>query len=96
MGTEILDEVFEVIKDRRENPKEKSYVSGLLASGGDAILEKIGEEARELAEAAEGGKSSEIVHEAADTIFHIMVLLAAKGVEFEEVMKELEERRRPR
>ncbi|KXA99504.1 hypothetical protein AKJ42_03085 [candidate division MSBL1 archaeon SCGC-AAA261C02] len=95
MTTEILDEVFEVIKDRRENPKEESYVSGLLDQGEEAIVEKIREESEELVKAIEEGKK-EIVHESADTIFHIMILLASKGVEFEEVMKELEERRKPR
>lgn len=95
MGTEILDEVFEVIKDRRENPKEGSYVSALLDQGEEAIIEKIREESEELVKAMEEGEKPEITHEAADTIFHVMVLLAAKDVEFEEVMKELEERRKP-
>ncbi|KXB03337.1 phosphoribosyl-ATP pyrophosphatase, partial [candidate division MSBL1 archaeon SCGC-AAA261F19] len=89
MDTEILDEVFEVIKDRRGNPREQSYVSRLLKEGEKAVVEKVREESEELIEAAEGGERSEIIHEAADTIFHVMVLLAAKGVEFEDVMKEL-------
>lgn len=92
MGTEILDEVFAVIEDRRDRPKDGSYVSNLLASG--RVLEKIDEEARELVEAAQAGEKRAIVHEAADLIFHAMVLLAAKGVKLEEVMEELRRRRR--
>jgi len=92
MGTEILDEVFAVIEDRRDRPKDGSYVSNLLASG--RVLKKIDEEARELVEAAQGSDRQAIVHEAADLIFHTMVLLAVKGVELEEVMKELRRRRR--
>ncbi len=94
MGTEVLDEVFAVVEDRMKNPRQGSYVSGLLAKGEGAILEKIDEEARELIGASEGGDRQEIVHEAADLIFHTMVLLAAKGVKLEEVMEELKRRRR--
>ncbi|MDI6643205.1 MAG: phosphoribosyl-ATP diphosphatase [Candidatus Hodarchaeaceae archaeon] len=92
MGTEILDEVFAVVEDRRDNPKKGSYTSRLLASG--KVLEKLDEEAGELAEAAEGKNKKAIVHEAADLIFHILVVLAAKGVKLEEVMEELRRRRR--
>lgn len=92
MGMEILDEVFGVIEDRRDNPKKESYVSSLLASG--KVAEKVDEEANEFIKAAEGNDRKAIVHEAADLIFHAMVLLAAKGVKLEEVMEELRRRRR--
>lgn len=96
MGTEILNEVFKVIKDRRENPREDSYVSSLLGQGKERILEKVREESLELQKAVDGEDEEEIVHEAADTVFHVMVLLAAEGVELEEVMEELKRRRKPR
>ncbi len=92
MGTEILDEIFEVIEDRRDRPRKRSYVSALLARGGAS--DKVNEEARELVEAAKGGRKKDIVHEAADLIFHTMVLLAYKKVKLEEVMEELKRRRR--
>jgi phosphoribosyl-ATP pyrophosphohydrolase len=92
MGTEILDELFAVIEDRRDRPKESSYVSRLLASG--RVLEKIDEEARELVEAAQEGEKRAVVHEAADLIFHAMVLPVVKGVKLEEVMEELRRRRK--
>lgn len=96
MGSGILEEVFEVIKDRRENPREDSYVSSLMHSGREKILEKIKEESMELIEASEDGQNKEIIHESADVIFHVMVLLGAENIEFEEVMEELRGRRKPR
>ncbi len=96
MGVEILEEVFDVIKDRKENPREDSYVSSLLDQGDSKILEKIKEESYELIQAVEKEGDSEIVHESADVIFHIMVLLSSEDIEFEEVMEELRRRRRPR
>lgn len=96
MSTEILNEVFEVIKDRRENPKHDSYVSKLLDRGDDAIIGKVREESEELIKAMLEEGKSEIIHEAADIIFHIMVLLASKEIEFEYVMEELEDRRKTR
>lgn len=92
MGTKILDQIFAVIEDRRDNPKRESYVSGLLAR--EEVMDKVKEESDELIEAARGGDKREIVHEAADIIFHTMVLLAAKGVKLDEVMDELKRRRR--
>jgi phosphoribosyl-ATP pyrophosphohydrolase len=92
MGTEILDEVFAVIEDRRDNPRPESYVSGLLGAGG--VLKKIDEESGELIEAAEFKDRHEIIHEAADLIFHTMILLAAKGIKLDEVMDELKRRQR--
>ncbi len=92
MGTEILEEVEAVIEDRKRNPKPESYVSKLLATG--KAPAKVEEEADEFIEAAEGDDREAIVHEAADLIFHSMVLLSAKGIKLEEVMNELKRRRR--
>lgn len=89
---DILDEVFSVIEERKRNPTPESYVAGLLASG--RAPEKVIEEAEELIKAAEEGKREEIVHEAADLIFHAMVLMAEKGVTLADVKEELRRRRR--
>ena len=96
MNTKILEEVFEVIKDRRENPREDSYVSSLMDQGTGRILEKIDEESEELIKAVEVEGEDEIVHESADVLFHIMVLLANEEIEFEQIMEELRGRRKPR
>lgn len=96
MDAEILEEVSDVIKDRKENPREDSYVSTLLDQGQSKILDKIKEESYELIQAVEEEEEPEIVHESADILFHIMVLLASEDIEFEEVMEELRRRRKPR
>lgn len=94
METEILDEVFAVIEDRRNSPRQASYVSGLLAKGEAEVIRKFVEEAGELSVAAKGDEKAKIIHEAADVVFHLMVILAAKGVRLDEVMGELRRRRR--
>jgi phosphoribosyl-ATP pyrophosphohydrolase len=94
MSCSVLDEVFEVIKQRKENPPPESYVASLFAKGEDKILEKVGEEAIEVILASKSGGKGELIYESADLIFHLMVLLAAKGVELSEVYAELERRRR--
>lgn len=96
MGTEILEEVFRVIKDRKKNPIQDSYVSGLMSKGRESILDKVREESMELIKASEVEGRKELIHESADLIFHIMVLLGSEGVEFEEVLEELRRRRKPR
>jgi len=92
MGTEILDEIFDVIKDRIERPKEDSYVCRLLSEG--RAPDKVKEESEELLEAAATGLQKEIIHETADLLFHVMVLIGEKGVELNDVMEELKRRRR--
>ncbi len=90
----ILDEVFNVIKDRKINPKESSYTSKLMREGEEKILRKINEECLELILASKDNSKSKIVHEATDLIFHIMVLLCYKDIELEDIYKEFKNRRR--
>ncbi|MEM3464761.1 MAG: bifunctional phosphoribosyl-AMP cyclohydrolase/phosphoribosyl-ATP diphosphatase HisIE [Candidatus Bathyarchaeia archaeon] len=92
LDARILERVFEVVKDRINNPKPDSYVSKLSSQGEDANLQKIGEEATELVLAAKNQDKNNIIHEAADLIFHTMVLLAQKNLEMREVFEELEKR----
>lgn len=93
MDLEVLREVFGVIEDRRDNPKPDSYVSKLLSGGLEKILKKIGEETTELTVAATGSDKASLVHEAADLVFHIMILLAYKRVSLADVLTELRRRR---
>jgi phosphoribosyl-ATP pyrophosphohydrolase/phosphoribosyl-AMP cyclohydrolase len=88
----MLERVFEVVKERIRNPTQKSYVSRLTAEGEDAVLQKIGEEATEIVLAAKASNAKEVTHEAADEIFHIMVLLAQKGIPINSIFEELERR----
>jgi phosphoribosyl-ATP pyrophosphohydrolase/phosphoribosyl-AMP cyclohydrolase len=92
VDAKMLERLFEVIKERIRNPSEKSYVSSLTAKGEDAVLQKIGEEAVEIILAAKENKPKEITHEAADEIFHIMVLFAQKGYTLNSIFEELERR----
>lgn len=89
---DILDALYQVILDRRARPDEKSYTASLYAKGLDKILGKIGEEATELAVAGKGGDKGEIVGEAADVIYHMLVLLAYYGIEPEQIYAELRRR----
>jgi len=92
---EIIREIYGVLKDRRDNPVD-SYTSKLMQDDAklaeDKILEKIGEEASEFIIASKNDDN--IVHEAADLIFHTLVLLVYKGVEIDELFDEFKRRRK--
>jgi len=94
--TDVLDEVYAIIADRKANPREGSYTTSLYnhRKGLDKVLEKIGEESTELIIAAKNGGEEEIVGECADLFFHAMVLLAAKDIPFERIREEFERRRK--
>lgn len=92
---EILGEIERIIAERRECPKEGSYVSSLLRGGEDKILEKIGEEATELIIASKNSEREAVVSEATDLIFHLLVLLGYRGISLEEISTEFKRRRRP-
>ncbi|UZE91950.1 MAG: phosphoribosyl-ATP diphosphatase [Methanosarcinales archaeon] len=89
----IIQEVYDVILDRKENPKESSYVCSLLEDE-NKILKKVSEESGELIVAAKCGNKDEIIHESADLIFHTLVLMASKGVSLEDLSNELRKRRK--
>ncbi len=88
----VLDSVFEVIEDRKVNPREGSYTNYLFDKGLDKILKKVGEEATEMVIAAKNPNSNEIVYEMSDFLYHMMVLMAQKGVTWEDVTDELARR----
>lgn len=94
--SDVLLDLFDVIRDRVENPKPGSYVAALVGDpkGIDKVLEKVGEEATEYILAVKNGKRNEITYEAADLVFHLMVSLKSAGVEWEEVLGELLSRRK--
>lgn len=92
-GYSIIDELFAVIEDRRENPKEGSYTNYLLDKGIDKICKKVGEEAAEIIIAAKNAAPDEIRYESADFLYHLLVLLCERGLTPGEVFAELEKRR---
>lgn len=88
----VLEDVYAIILDRREHPKEGSYTNYLFDKGIDKILKKVGEEATEIVIAAKNPDPEEIKYEISDFLYHVMVLMAEKGVTWEDIMQELSQR----
>jgi phosphoribosyl-ATP pyrophosphohydrolase len=88
----MLDELFQIIEDRKANPVEGSYTNRLLDAGEDEILKKIGEEAVEVILAAKAQGSQRLVEEMADLVYHSLVLLAARGLSVADIEEELSRR----
>jgi len=88
----MLNRLFQIIEDRKNNPTEKSYTASLFADGEDRILQKIGEEAVEVIIAAKGQGGRRITEEVADLFYHTLVLLSAKGLSLSDVEDELRQR----
>jgi len=88
----VLEEVYETIMDRKAHPKEGSYTNYLFDKGIDKILKKVGEEATEIVIAAKNPNPEEIKYEISDFLYHVMVLMAEKGVNWEDISGELSQR----
>lgn len=86
---EILGALDEILKDRKANPVEGSYTTYLYEKGVDKILKKVGEESAEVIIAAKNPERSELVYEASDLIYHLLVLLNERGIELDEITKQL-------
>ena len=86
---ESLEELVEIIRKRRHSNPEKSYTSKLL-NDKKMNIAKVNEEVKELIEAIQ--KDHNQVHEAADVLYHLLVLLEGSGIKIEDVMKELKKR----
>ena len=86
-----LEELITVIRQRKTSKVEESYTKKLL-SDKNLSAEKVKEEIAELIEAVEENKNQ--VHEAADVLYHLMVLLEANGIKIEDVMDELKKRQK--
>lgn len=91
-GMDTLKRLEQTIAARRSADPDKSYVARLHAKGVGAIAQKVGEEATETVIAALSGTHEELTGEAADLLFHLTVLLDAKGVTLAQVMAELDRR----
>ena len=88
----VFEDVYNVIMDRKVNPKEGSYTNYLFDKGIDKILKKVGEECTEIVIAAKNPDKEEIKYEIADFLYHVMVLMAERGVTWEEIADELARR----
>ncbi|HEY3307894.1 MAG TPA: phosphoribosyl-ATP diphosphatase [Desulfuromonadaceae bacterium] len=92
MNDHIIDQLYQVILERKSNPSQNSYTSSLMQKGIDKILKKIGEEATEVVIAGKEGNHEQIVYESADLIFHLLVLLGYYDIPVDDVHEELKRR----
>ena len=88
----VFEDVYGIIVDRKENPKEGSYTNYLFDKGIDKILKKVGEECTEIVIAAKNPDPEEIKYEISDFLYHAMVLMVEKGVTWEDITQELAQR----
>lgn len=93
MSDEIR-ELFSTIQDRKANPNPDSYTNQLFDDGEDEIVKKIGEEAIEVILATKGQGDKRLIEETADLVYHILVLLAVRNLTWDDVLLELNLRRR--
>ena len=90
---DVFQGVYDVVTDRKENPKEGSYTNYLFDKGIDKILKKVGEETAEVIIGAKNEGKEEIVYEISDLLYHLMVLMVEKGATWEDIYDELDKRR---
>jgi len=90
----FLYELENVIHDRKQHPKEGSYTAKMFSAGINKIAQKVGEEATELIIEAKDDNRDLFLNEAADLLYHYLLLLSAKGVSLHDVEKILSERSR--
>ena len=88
----VLYELYDVIENRKVNPKEGSYTNYLLDKGLDKILKKVGEEAAETIIASKNTDNGEVIYETCDLLYHLSVLLSLKGITWDDIFSELARR----
>ena len=93
-GPGIVEELFAVIQDRKRDLPEDSYTARLFREGTDRISQKVVEEAGETAIAGVKGETGQVVSEAADLLYHTLVLLSASGATAEDLWEQLRQRRK--
>ncbi len=93
IDSRVLEEVYQVVMDRKKNPKEGSYTNYLFDKGIDKILKKVGEETAEVIIGAKNEGPDEIIYEISDLLYHLTVLLVEKETSWEAIFKELSKRR---
>jgi len=88
-----LEELYNTILSRKKKMPEGSYVASLFRDGDDRIVQKVGEEAVEVVIAAKNTSKQRIISEVADLLFHLLILLASKGITLPDILNELEKRK---
>lgn len=90
-----LEELYEIIENRKKKMPEGSYVASLFKEGRDRIIQKVGEEVVEAIIAAKNENRKRIISEVADLIFHLLVMLSLFNITPSDILKELDKRRYP-
>lgn len=88
----IIDRLYNLILDRKDNPQEGSYTNYLFDKGIDKILKKVGEESAEVIIGAKNDDKEEIVYETCDLIYHMLVMLIDRGINLDTIKHELNSR----
>ncbi len=89
----IVEQLYQVIENRMDDPIEGSYTSYLFKEGIDKILKKVGEETAEIIIGAKNNSKDETVYEISDLMYHILVLMVNQGIKVDDILEELEKRR---
>lgn len=89
---DVLQQVYDVVADRKQNPAEGSYTNYLFDKGLDKILKKIGEETAEVIIGGKNEGNGEVIYEISDLMYHLMVLMVEKGVTWNDIYAELDRR----
>ncbi len=92
--SQVLEDLYQVIEDRKQNPKEGSYTNYLFDKGQDKILKKVGEEAAETLIASKNQSKEELLYEMADLWYHCLVLLSYHNVTTQDLLSELQGRKK--
>ncbi|MFP4021240.1 MAG: bifunctional phosphoribosyl-AMP cyclohydrolase/phosphoribosyl-ATP diphosphatase HisIE [Halanaerobium sp.] len=88
----VIDFLYDLILSRKEEMPEGSYTTYLFEEGIDKILKKVGEESAEVIIASKNDPDDELIYEAADLVYHMLVLLAERGINPDQIRKELRKR----
>lgn len=89
---QTIDELYALIKERQANPVAGSYTDYLFTKGLDKILKKVGEESTEVIVAAKNDSDEEFIYEVSDLVYHVLVLMAARGISADQIKEELAKR----
>jgi phosphoribosyl-ATP pyrophosphohydrolase len=90
----MIEELFATIKERQQSSPEGSYTASLFSKGEDEILKKIGEESVEVILAAKAQGNDRLIEEISDLTYHVLVLLASRGLAPADIAAELEKRKK--
>jgi len=89
---DIIEKLYEIIMDRKNNPKKESYTTYLFEEGIDKILKKVAEESGEVIIASKNKDKDELIYEISDLVYHMIVLMVEKNLNLNDIKKELKNR----